>query len=218
MLRNSLLPALLLITSFHCSAQAEPLPHGTLVPAAPATVLACLPPAPANWKLTLSHGYNLYSHWQFTVAVRHYLEVPPPPLPGQPPKTPGTTEIVITDTAYYPPRDNIFTNPKWGTRPNQERSTLGDCPAIKTHPDPSVTDGPEQLMVWVKKRFTVYVVTSHQETPANEKWAQLVNYDALNRITDDGPRILVVPLKMSGIDELNPANSHTYSLFCNPGH
>ncbi len=110
-------------------------PHVPILPAKPEIVLACLPPAPQNWKLTESWARNKFvlTTWQFTLASRRYLEIPPLPLPGQKPKVPGVTRVMITDTGYCPSPNRLFSDPKSGTGQTRKGRTLNGYPAIRIH-------------------------------------------------------------------------------------
>lgn len=211
MLKLSLGLAVFLVGGFPCQAQAPAtLPHAPMGPAKPEVVLACLPPSPENWKMTESRAQNRLVDWPSTFASRKYLEVPPPPPPGQAPKVPGTTGITITDTGYWPDANMTFLYPKSGTGDGQERTSLDGYPAIRTQAQ--TEGGDENILVWVKQRFLVYVTVSHQDKNADEKWARLVDFPALLQIGDNGPAHPPSPLTIFAVDELAPSNSGSGSV------
>ena len=190
------------------------LPSDPMVPAKPAEVLPALPPAPQYWKLTKSEAAMFYNDWVSTIASRDYLEVPPPPKPGETPKPPGITRIRVVDTGYWPPQNAAFENFKPGVDGNVERTMFYGCPVMHIHRDDDGSN-PQNYIIWVRKRFLVNIDLLYQKDTAGEQWARLLNYDILKRLPDTGEKKLPWPLQMIVFDELTPANSHTYRFFWN---
>ena len=186
--------------------------HAKILPATPDIILPCLPKPPQNWKLTQSKGYSLLSSgWLATYVVRRYLEVPPPPPPGKAAKVPGETKIVVIDTGYLPELESGYMDST--TSPSSGEEEKGEISGFPTITDkPASPDDPVSMKILVKQRFLVRMTATHQDEDALKQWANGFDFDALTKITDDGPNQLVFPLTISQVDELNPAGTHKYVL------
>jgi hypothetical protein len=197
-------------------AQEKFLPSDPIMPVEPKGLLPALPRAPANWKLTKSESANQYSEWQFTVAVRSYLEVIAPEelaalKPGEKPRAPGKTTIQVTDTGFWPAKNALFKDFAPGKAGNLEKEILDGHPLIRVvQAAPEGTSaGTSLTILWVKQRFLVAIQSSDQPDDADKVWAKRVAFDVLERISPHGAKELPNPLTMINVDELAPANNRS---------
>jgi len=158
--------------------------------------------------LITSRGENLLSGWLATEVVREYEFQPPAKDPGAPPLPPKKTFVRISDTGYWQEGKGTSANAK--PPKGAKKGGFQGYPMVQ-----SQHEGKMRSMITVKDRFIIVVETENQTPRETEEWLKFINYDLLKRLPDDGPTVLPQPVKMIVVDEINPAQSRTYSSYLN---
>jgi len=190
-------------------------------PLEPAPLLSLLPPAPQNWKLTISKatGRLSYALQPETTAVRQYTFVPPPPPPGVtvPPPPPKTVFLSLLDTGDDPERMRIFKNFK----PSDQPTSMGGAKYSSVVVDGCEASQIEEatatiLTVKVSDRFLLTLRFINLEDSDRDQWLRLVQLPKLTDASAKAPQTPLVSgaITLESIDELNPAaNSKLQSSF-----
>ncbi len=190
----------------------QPAKTEPIMPAAPATLLACLPPTIQGWTVTRSNAASSFTQWVTTIANREFKQNPPPPDPNNPaptPFVPGVLTSHVTDSGYSTNYAAGFVAPAGESVKNTVFLKVGDYPARKYKPD----DTTIILSVLVKGRFVVEMRARNMQEKDLMGFMSRVNYQQLLAIPDTGPHEIPSPVNLTRVDELDPKQNRTYPLY-----
>lgn len=192
-----------------------------LDPVKPGELLKNLPPAPPNWKLTVSQASHIVQNPPRSLAIREYV------LEGEIDGKPASRRVKLTllDTCGDDGILAVYSEPKPGTQTeNISRQgtwlTIGTVRAVQVEA-PSVD---LQIEALLEKRFllTISVISKidgKSETslaPSSlESWLSKVNVGALKIAGASSKRLdfsSSQTVVMERVDELNPKNSRTFKV------
>ena len=197
-----------LALGFHAKAQMDDR-GGDYYPVEPAQLLALLPAPPENWKLTLSMAKERLSYalQPETLAMRKFLFIPPPPLPGTPPEPPGPPkEVMMTllDTGHDPERMRPFDNFKGSDDPKSPHILVQGFATLQLFNDPNVF-----LSTKISDRFILSVQFSNMKDSEIDLWKK--HWLPLKEMADASDAAPNVPMRSGTIilpyvDDLKPSD------------
>jgi hypothetical protein len=179
-----------------------------VLPLAPKELLALLPPAPVDWKVTASLATNQVTSWLVTIAHRQFdfigrsNEAAPRTINQS--SGPARATFMLIDSGYDPSVAGAFSDFKPGVQGKTEKFLYMGQPAIRMR----TSDSHDSLQIYINRRFILQIEAENQQKDAVIGWAQQVHFERLNPprtnvITSLPPQVLVAT-----VDELNPANNH----------
>ena len=184
-----------------------------ILPAAPAELLACLPPAPVRWTMTRSNAASSFTQWITAIANRELKWDPPPVTPNAAgpttPFVPGLLWVHLTDNGYFTNYTTGFVAPSSGPAKSTTFLKIADHSARKYKPDETT----EVLSVLVKGRFVVEIRAKNMLEADLLNYLAQVNCQKLLAIPDVGPLDVPQPVQLTRIDELNPAQNRRHPLY-----
>ena len=206
------------LLSLLASARADSGQSGLIFPLGPTDLLALLPQAPENWKMTASAGEKRLSPSiaPEAYARRDFLYVPPAipgeAAPAQPPP-PKTVRVTLMDTGNDPDRMSLFEGFKASKDPvtsngGEYLNFLADgLPATRFHKDKLTF-----ITVEVSNRFLLTVQMTNVEDKTRDEWLKILDLPKLAQASAQAPALPLTSgmLTLESIDEFKPeTNSKT---------
>jgi hypothetical protein len=196
----------LLVTSLFGAAADRP--NGPVLGVAPAALLALLPPAPSDWKLVSSKGFNEVSAYPalLTFATRAYQSVPPETGTAKAPVK--KTELTLTDTAFDPDRAFAFDAFTAPSHPDTAtRSTIEGCPLLEREIDATK----RRVLIAFESRYILAAVFENQSEDEQKEWLKQLNVKAIAEAALNAPQLPPTPqvFLLAYVDEMNPTADHT---------
>lgn len=182
-----------------------------LVPLAPTELLKMLPPPPTGWRLVKSTANNYFMGWLCAQATREY-EPTASNGSGKVEEKPAKTILRLMDTGYYPAFNGDFENFKVGKFGAAESLVVEGMPARR------FTLGPahQRIRLSLRGRFIVEIETTNQPPASLDSWLRLIDFKAIETLPDSGADALPVPIIITKVDELKPANNSSSKLYWHP--
>jgi hypothetical protein len=168
-------------------------------------LLAVLPTAPTDWKVTRSEADNSLGEWLETRATRTF-QPPPTPSAGSDaaPATPlDGVEVSVVDTAGFAPSLGAFAGFTPGKSSIIEKKLLGSLPTIII----SGEGGRQLVQVLVSARFIVEITLPNLPKQHVEDWLRAFHFDISPQ---RAPTTRPSEFRLTHVDELHPENNRSY--------
>lgn len=179
-------------------------PAAPIFPFEPVQLVAVLPAAPADWKVTRSVADGSLGEWLETRATRVF-QAPPPESGARADAPPGEVEISVVDTAGFGPALAAFADFKPGKNGAIEKKLFGSLPALVITGE----SDREIVQLLVSARYIVEITFTHLPQHRTEDWLRGFHFDALPAASPT-PTTRPREFRLTHVDELHPQKNRSY--------
>ena len=173
-------------------------------PVKPEALIAILPAASENWKVTRSQGEIALGEWLESRATRVYKFV------SQSPEIPsvGQVELRLTDTANFPAALGDFQDFQTGKNGALEKTLIEENPALIL----PLSESKTLVQILVDNRYLVRLTFSELPKVDAASWLKSLKLDVLHQIKTPSAGELPEEVKLVFLDELQPHKNRAYSV------